>query len=93
MQPYNGVMPRYEQVQVDTGWVRLEAGGKAILDQRIKTDIEEFWDHYQNKTLPQGLPIRHGAGARRAAHRILAALRHPQARHPHERAGLQPRSR
>lgn len=53
MQPYNGVMPQYEQVQVETGWVRMEAAGTAILDQRIKTDIEEFWDHYQNKTLPQ----------------------------------------
>jgi len=53
MQPYNGVMPRYEQVQVDTGWVRLECGGKALLDQRIRTDIEEFWNHYQNKTLPK----------------------------------------
>jgi len=53
MQPYNAVMPRYEQVQVDTGWVRLEAGGKPVLDERVKTDIEEFWDHYQNKTLPK----------------------------------------
>jgi Zinc carboxypeptidase len=53
MQPYNGVITRYEQVQVATGWVRMEAGGKAILDQRIKTDPEEFWDHYQNKTMPR----------------------------------------
>ena len=53
MQPYNGVIPRYEQVQVSTGWVRLEAGSKPILDERVKTDIEEFWDHYQNKTLPK----------------------------------------
>ena len=53
MQPYNGVIQRYEQVQVDTGWVRLEAAGKALLNQRIKTDVEEFWDHYQNKTLPR----------------------------------------
>ena len=40
MQPYNGVIPRYEQVQVETGWVRLETGGKVLLDQRIRTDIE-----------------------------------------------------
>ncbi len=53
MQPYNGVIPRYEQVQVATGWVRLDAGSKPILDERVKTDIEEFWDHYQNKTLPR----------------------------------------
>jgi hypothetical protein len=51
--PYNGVMPSYEQVQVDTGWVRMEAGSKVLLDQRIKTDIEEFWDHYQSETLPR----------------------------------------
>jgi hypothetical protein len=53
MQPYNGVIKPYEQVQVDTGWVRIEAGPRLILDQRIKTDIEEFWDHYQNETLPK----------------------------------------
>jgi hypothetical protein len=53
MQPYNGVITRYEQVQVDTGWVRLEAGSKPLLDERIKTDLEVFWDHYQNKTLPR----------------------------------------
>src|SRR5260370_23421819 len=53
LQPYNGVITRYEQVQVDTGWVRLEDGSKVLLDQRIKTDPEEFWDHYQNVTLPK----------------------------------------
>jgi hypothetical protein len=53
MQPYNGVIPRYEQIQVDTGWVRMDAGGKAILNERIRTDLEEFWDHYQNQTLPK----------------------------------------
>jgi hypothetical protein len=53
MQPYNGVIPRYEEVQVETGWVHLEAGGKTVLDKRIRTDIEELWDHYQNQTLPK----------------------------------------
>jgi len=51
--PYNGVMPEYEKVQVDTGWVRMESGSTAILDQRIATDIEEFWDHYHKETLPK----------------------------------------
>jgi hypothetical protein len=53
MQPYSGVIKPYEQVEVDTGWVRIEAGSSVILDHRIKTDIEEFWDHYQNETLPK----------------------------------------
>jgi len=53
MQPYNGVVPRYEEVQVETGWLRLTAASKPLLNERVKTDIEEFWDHYQNKTLPR----------------------------------------
>jgi zinc carboxypeptidase len=53
MQPYNGVIKPYEQVEVDTGWVRIEAGSSVVLDQRIRTDIEEFWNHYQNETLPK----------------------------------------
>lgn len=53
MQPYNGVMPRYEQVEVETGWAHMTSGAQTILDQRIKTDIEEYWDHYQNVVLPR----------------------------------------
>ena len=53
MQPYNGVMPRYEQVEVETGWLRVESGKQTLLDQRIKTDIELYWDHYQNVVLPR----------------------------------------
>ena len=51
--PYNGVMPEYEKVQVDTGWVRIESGSTAVLDQRIPTDIEEFWDRYHKDILPR----------------------------------------
>ena len=51
--PYNGVMPEYEKVQVDTGWARIEEGSAVVLDQRIPTDIEMFWDRYQKETLPR----------------------------------------
>ncbi|MCU1259496.1 MAG: hypothetical protein JWO80_2381, partial [Bryobacterales bacterium] len=51
--PYNGVMPEYEKVQVDTGWVRMESGATVVLDERIASDIEEFWDHYHTQTLPK----------------------------------------
>jgi Zinc carboxypeptidase len=53
MQPYSGVVPEYEHVQVETGWVKLEANGKELLNERIKTDIEEYWDKYQNVVLPK----------------------------------------
>ena len=52
-QPYNGVMPEYENVEVDTGWVRMESGSAVVLDRRIPTDIEQFWEHYHKVTLPK----------------------------------------
>ena len=30
----------------------LDSPGKQAVDQRIVTDLERFWDHYQSKTLP-----------------------------------------
>ncbi len=53
LQPYINLIPAYEQVQVDTGWVRMECESKILLDQRIKTDLEEFWSLYQTQTLPK----------------------------------------
>jgi hypothetical protein len=52
-QPYNDVMPGYERVTVETGWVHFTSGAEVLLDERIKTDIEEFWAHYQRDTLPR----------------------------------------
>jgi hypothetical protein len=53
MQPYSGVIKTYEQVEVETGWARMEVGSRTVLNQRIKTDIEEYWDKYQNEVLPK----------------------------------------
>jgi hypothetical protein len=52
-QPYSDQFPEYENVTVETGWVNMVAGDKTLLDQRVETDIEEFWDHYQKITLPR----------------------------------------
>ncbi|HEY7789885.1 MAG TPA: M14 family metallopeptidase [Vicinamibacterales bacterium] len=51
--PYNGTYPHYDYVKVETGWVRLTAGSRVLLDKRIETDPEVFWTHYQTKTLPR----------------------------------------
>ena len=51
--PYNDQFPEYETVTVETGWVTLSAGGKNLLDERVASDIEMFWDHYQSQTLPK----------------------------------------
>ncbi|MDE3154764.1 MAG: hypothetical protein KGN76_06655, partial [Acidobacteriota bacterium] len=51
--PYSHTYPRYDYVQVETGWVTLTAGSQVVLNQRIETDPEVFWTHYQMKTLPR----------------------------------------
>jgi hypothetical protein len=53
VEAYSGKFPEYDHVQVDTGWVQLISGGQAILDERVKTDEEMFWEHYQTITLPR----------------------------------------
>ena len=42
----------YEKVRVTTGWLEAEVDGKILVDERIITDPEIFWDYYQAKTLP-----------------------------------------
>jgi hypothetical protein len=51
--PYSNEFSNYEQVGIETGWMRLCTNGKLLANERIATDLEEFWDHYQNKTLPR----------------------------------------
>jgi hypothetical protein len=51
LRPYLDQFPNYEQVRVTTGWIRAETGGAVVADERIVTDPERFWDHYQAKTL------------------------------------------
>ena len=50
--PYSNQFPHYETVHVATGWVNLTSGSNTLLDERIETDPEYFWDHYQTETLP-----------------------------------------
>jgi len=44
--------PNYEKVRVTTGWMSADVAGRAVVDERIVTDPERFWDHFQGKTLP-----------------------------------------
>jgi hypothetical protein len=44
--------PDYERVRVTTGWIRARSGERTLADERIVTDPERFWDHFQGKTLP-----------------------------------------
>jgi zinc carboxypeptidase len=44
--------PDYERVRVTTGWMKATVAGRAVIDERIETDPERFWDRFQSKTLP-----------------------------------------
>ena len=50
VRPFFDLFPEYEQVRVTTGWVTVETGDEVLLDQRVETDPELFWDHLQTVT-------------------------------------------
>lgn len=52
MRPYFDRFADYEQVRVTTGWLTAEADGRTLVDERIATDPETFWDHFQATVLP-----------------------------------------
>jgi len=51
LRPYLDRFRDYEMVNVTTGWVRALRGDEVLLDQRIATDAERFWDGFQGETL------------------------------------------
>jgi Zinc carboxypeptidase len=51
LRPYLDRFRDYEMVNVSTGWMRALSGDEVLVDQRIATDAESFWDHYQRETL------------------------------------------
>ena len=52
LRPYFDRFQDYEHVRVTTGWLNATADGDTIVDERIVTDPEAFWDHYQGAVLP-----------------------------------------
>jgi hypothetical protein len=52
MRPYFDRFQDYEHVRVTTGWLRATAGDRTIVDERIVTDPEAFWDYFQATVLP-----------------------------------------
>ena len=50
---YLDKFPGWARVEVTTGWVTARVNGQAVVDARIQTDPERFWDHYQAKILPR----------------------------------------
>lgn len=49
--PYVDRFSDYEHVRVTTGWIEATRDGQQVLSERIRTDPEAFWDHFQAETL------------------------------------------
>jgi hypothetical protein len=50
IRPMFDLVPDYEHVRVTTGWLTVVANNATVVDQRIKTDAESFWDVLQSDT-------------------------------------------
>lgn len=50
---YLDKFPGWSRVDVTTGWIAASVNGRSVVDARIQTDPERFWDHYQAKVLPR----------------------------------------
>jgi len=49
--PYLDRFRDYEMVNVTTGWIRASKGDAVVVDERIPTDAERFWERFQSETL------------------------------------------
>jgi len=47
------VLPEWGKVKLTTGWLKIEQGGETLLDRPLMTDLERFWDYYQDEILPE----------------------------------------
>jgi hypothetical protein len=52
LRPYFDRFRDYEHVRVTTGWISARSGERPLVDERIATDPETFWDYYQADVLP-----------------------------------------
>ena len=50
VRPFFDLFPEYEQIRVTTGWITASSGAETLVDQRIATDPERFWDRLQTET-------------------------------------------
>ncbi len=50
VRPFFDLFPEYEQVRVTTGWISASSGDETLLDRRVVTDPERFWDRLQTET-------------------------------------------
>lgn len=51
--PFLEVLPEWGKVKITTGWLKINRKKKTLVDIPLKSDLEKFWQFYQEKILPQ----------------------------------------
>lgn len=49
--PFLNVLPEWGSALATTGWLKVEVGKEAVLDVSLRTDLERFWEFYQEEVL------------------------------------------
>jgi hypothetical protein len=49
--PFLNVLPEWGSALATTGWLKVEAGKETALDISLRTDLERFWEFYQEEVL------------------------------------------
>ena len=49
--PFLDAFPDKARVTVTTGWLTVRADGETLVDERIPTDLDRVWAHYQSSSL------------------------------------------
>jgi hypothetical protein len=52
IRPFFDRFTDYEHVRITTGWMTASSGERTLVDERIATDPETFWDYFQSDVLP-----------------------------------------
>jgi hypothetical protein len=50
---YLNVLPEWGTVKRTTGLLKIEQGAQVIHESSLKSDLEHFWDYYQEEILPE----------------------------------------
>ena len=46
------ILPEWGTVTLTTGWLTIQVGDMTLTDESIPTDLERFWEYYQDEILP-----------------------------------------
>ncbi len=46
------LLPAWGTVKLTTGWLTIQRGDEVLLDTSLQTDLERFWEYYQEDILP-----------------------------------------